>query len=54
MPVRQLVVELKNLGKSTYAVLVLAQLVTEGILASGGTCAERSIGVLGDILVGLL
>lgn len=38
----------------TYGVLGLAQLVANGILAGGGTGTNISVGVLGDVLVGLL
>ena len=43
---------LVGLGRSV--VLVLAALVLEGVDASVGTSAERSVVVLGDLLVGLL
>ena len=39
---------------STYLVLGLTELITSGILSSGCTSAHISIGVLGDVLVGLL
>ena len=35
-------------------VLLLVELVTDGILGGGGTSANASVGVLGDLLVGLL
>jgi len=39
---------------SRLVVLLLVELVTDGILGSGGTSAEGSVRVLGNGLVGLL
>ena len=44
----------RGIGAKTYVMLVLVELVTNGILGSRGTCSEGSLVVLGDLLVGLL
>lgn len=41
-------------GLALGVVLALVHLVAQGILGSGGTSANGGIGVLGDLLVGLL
>jgi hypothetical protein len=39
---------------SSYRVLALIQLVANSVLGSSGTGREVDVGVLGDVLVGLL
>ena len=43
---------LVDIGRAV--VLLLVELVTDSILGSRGTSAERGVAVLGDLLVGLL
>lgn len=54
MPVAWVSYGLEGMSASTYRVGSLIHLVTGSVLGSSGTSGQAGVGVLGDLLVGLL